>query len=58
MRLTYKTGMGDYNTKESWANAQEFLIVFRKVVQRLGELEDEAEAIENEELSPLPFEEA
>jgi alpha-N-acetylglucosamine transferase len=57
-RLTRKTFMGDYAVAAPCRNEDEYLNALREVVQRLGHLEDEIEARENEEYSPLPFEEA
>jgi hypothetical protein len=57
MRLTYRTVMGDYNTKRAWWTDEERRDVFQEIVDKLGRWEDEQEAMLAGDLSPLPFEE-
>jgi alpha-N-acetylglucosamine transferase len=57
-RLTRRTFMGDYAVAQPCRNEDEYLNALRAVVQRLGKLEDDIEAVENEELAPLPMEDA
>ena len=56
-RLTRKTFVGDYGMLANPQTKEDLQKELWRIINRLGELEDEIESRENEELSPLPFEE-